>query len=88
MKESTHYNVGVDIGSTTLKVVVLDSNGEIVFTDYQRHNAAIKQTANLVATKLFNKFGDCWLDVVLTGSVGMGYAERLTYSKINELMQK
>lgn len=86
MKQNTHYNVGIDIGSTTLKVVVLDANGEIVFTDYQRHNAAIKQTANLVATKIFNKFGDCWLDVVLTGSVGMGYAERLNFGFVQEVV--
>ena len=86
MKEGTHYNLGVDIGSTTLKVALLDADGNLVYSDYQRHNAAIKQTANHVATRIFNKFGDCWLNVVLTGSVGMGYAERLNLGFIQEVV--
>ena len=86
MKEGTHYNLGVDIGSTTLKVALLDADGNLVYSDYQRHNAAIKQTANYVATRIFNKFGDCWLNVVLTGSVGMGYAERLNLGFIQEVV--
>ena len=86
MKEGTHYNLGVDIGSTTLKVAMLDADGKLVYSDYQRHNAAIKQTANHVATRIFNKFGDCWLNVAITGSVGMGYAERLNLGFIQEVV--
>ena len=86
MKEGTHYNLGVDIGSTTLKVAMLDADGKLVYSDYQRHNAAIKQTANHVATRIFNKFGDCWLNVAMTGSVGMGYAERLNLGFIQEVV--
>ena len=36
MKEGTHYNLGVDIGSTTLKVAMLDADGKLVYSDYQR----------------------------------------------------
>lgn len=86
MKEGNHYNLGVDIGSTTLKVAMLDADGKLVYSDYQRHNAAIKQTANHVATRIFNKFGDCWLNVAMTGSVGMGYAERLNLGFIQEVV--
>lgn len=86
MKEGTHYSLGVDIGSTTLKVALLDENGKLVYTDYQRHNAAIKQTATHVATRIFNRYGDCWLNVVLTGSVGMGYAERLGLAFVQEVV--
>lgn len=86
MKNDVHYSLGVDIGSTTLKVALLDSEGKLVYSDYQRHNAAIRQTANHVATRVFQRLGDCWLDIVLTGSVGMGYAERLNFGFIQEVV--
>lgn len=86
MKNEIHYSLGVDIGSTTLKVALLDSDGKLVYSDYQRHNAAIRQTANYVATRVFQRLGDCWLDIVLTGSVGMGYAERLNLGFIQEVV--
>lgn len=86
MKNEIHYSLGVDIGSTTLKVAMLDNDGKLVYSDYQRHNAAIRQTANHVATRVFQRFGDCWLDIVLTGSVGMGYAERLDFGFVQEVV--
>lgn len=36
--------VGIDVGSTTIKIVILDSKSQIVFSDYQRHNSDIKRT--------------------------------------------
>ena len=33
------YNLGVDIGSTTMKVAVIDDNNNLLFSDYRRHNA-------------------------------------------------
>ena len=46
MKEGTHYSLGVDIGSTTLKVALLDENGKLVYTDYQRHKRQKKCSFN------------------------------------------
>ena len=34
-------NIGIDIGSTTLKVIVLDDNGDVVYKSYNRHKADI-----------------------------------------------
>lgn len=80
------YNLGVDIGSTTLKFALLDHEGNLIASDYRRHNANIRQTALEVATKLYQQLGDCELKVLLTGSVGMGYAERLNIGFVQEVV--
>ena len=41
---STTYRLGVDIGSTTVKVAVLDQENRILFSDYDRHYANIQET--------------------------------------------
>ena len=38
------YHAGVDIGSTTVKLVVLDQKGKLVFSDYRRHFAHTQET--------------------------------------------
>ncbi len=80
------YSIGVDIGSTTLKIAVLNENGALLHSDYRRHNADIRQAAYATAKQLYDALGDCTLDVVLTGSVGMGYAERLDFGFVQEVV--
>lgn len=42
--------LGIDIGSTTVKIAILNKEGEIIFSDYQRHYANIQETlASIVA---------------------------------------
>ncbi len=81
-----HYSFGVDIGSTTLKVAMLDKDGRLVYSDYRRHNANIRATASDVIRKIYNEFGNCLLDLVITGSVGMGYAERMNLKFVQEVV--
>ena len=38
------YVLGIDIGSTTVKIAILDSNHDVVFSDYRRHYANIQGT--------------------------------------------
>ena len=68
------YHLGIDIGSTTFKVVVLDEKANIILSDYRRHNANIPQTTLEVFGLLLEKLGDIRFSAVITGSVGMGYA--------------
>ena len=47
------YSLGIDIGSTTVKIALLDSSNTIVFSDYQRHYANIQETlASLIKKAL------------------------------------
>ena len=68
--------LGIDIGSTTVKLVVLDENNEIIFGDYRRHHAHTQQTLNggdgvfleflcqiLIVFDLIDGIGDHLLDI-------------------------
>ncbi|MBR1549870.1 MAG: hypothetical protein IJ634_04460 [Bacteroidales bacterium] len=68
--------VGIDIGSTTLKICVLDGEGRVVHHAYRRHNANPAAVAADEVEALGSKTGGRRLQVMVTGSVGMGYAER------------
>ena len=49
MKKNELYTLGIDIGSTTVKVAVLNEKHELLFSDYERHFADIQNTlANLL----------------------------------------
>ena len=39
------YRIGFDIGSTTIKAVVMNENGEILYKSYERHKAQIREMA-------------------------------------------
>ncbi len=85
-------NLGIDIGSTTLKVALTDDSGTLLFSDYRRHNANVKLVANLIADDFVQWYsGDTDINnlplrVVITGSVGMGYAERLGWTFVQEVV--
>lgn len=68
--------VGIDIGSTTLKICALDCEGRMVYSAYRRHNAAPVQTAVACLDEMRRALGAPGLQATLTGSVGMGMAER------------
>lgn len=86
MKNLKIYSMGVDIGSTTIKVAILDDEGNLKFSDYRRHNANIRQAAREIAIKMYHKLGNCKLDIVITGSVGMGYSSKLDYTFVQEVV--
>ena len=44
MNQKELYTLGIDIGSTTVKIAILDENNEVVFSDYERHFANIQET--------------------------------------------
>ena len=67
--------VGLDIGSTTVKVVVLDVSDTVLYSDYRRHNMNIRSTVHEVLAPVADKYPDALLKAAITGSVGMGYAE-------------
>ena len=80
------YKVGIDIGSTTLKIVVIDDNANIVFADYRRHNTDIKEAMLGAYEKMYSTIGNFNMHTKITGSVGMGYAERLNIPFVQEVV--
>ncbi|MGI6223272.1 MAG: acyl-CoA dehydratase activase-related protein [Prevotella sp.] len=80
-------NIGFDIGSTTAKVVALDSEtGELVFDVYHRHQAKVKECLTNILHQLGERVGEAELSVCITGSVGMGFAERYGLPFVQEVV--
>ena len=50
--------LGIDIGSTTVKVAVIDENHRLLFSEYQRHFARIKETLRELLTHAREQLGD------------------------------
>jgi predicted CoA-substrate-specific enzyme activase len=71
------YKVGIDIGSTTTKVVALDASGSVVFSHYARHYSEIEASLERTLELLSEAIGDKPFTLAMTGSAGMGVAQRL-----------
>ncbi len=78
--------MGIDLGSTTAKVVVLNPTGEMVFSAYQRHNADTLVTLQQMIQDLSQAFGDLKVYPLITGSAGMGISERFELPFIQEVI--
>lgn len=67
--------IGLDIGSTTIKCVVLDDENNIVHTTYERHYSHITEKAAELLADLEEKYKDQEFKIAISGSAGMGLAE-------------
>lgn len=86
MQTTDKYRLGIDIGSTTIKGVLLDSQGNIIFSDYRRHNADVPKAAREMLNALRERSDVAKAGIVMTGSVGMGYAERAGLKFVQEVI--
>ena len=68
------YKLGIDIGSTTVKIAILDENNQILFSDYERHFANIQETLQQLLEKAVDKLGTFHVHPVITGSGGLTLA--------------
>ncbi len=80
------FNIGIDIGSTTVKVVVLDSNKNIVFSKYKRHLSDIKNAVTDVLKDTYKIIGNKSVSIVITGSGGMNLANNLGIDFVQEVI--
>ena len=81
------YKIGIDIGSTTAKAVLTDNNNTIVYSNYLRHNADVQKTLLEILKQIQEKIGaDIEIEIIVTGSAGMGIAERVGVFFIQEVM--
>ena len=80
------YKLGIDIGSTTVKVAVLDPDDQLVFSDYQRHFANIQETLSSLLSKAHEVTGDIMIAPMITGSGGLTLAKHLGVSFVQEVI--
>ena len=80
------YKMGIDIGSTTVKVAVLDSEDHLIFSDYERHFANIRETLHSLIEKAYAITGDAKVAPMITGSGGLTLAKHLDISFVQEVI--
>ena len=71
------YTLGIDIGSTTVKIAVLDESNKLLFSDYQRHFADIMKTLQDLLKECYKALGDITVHPMITGSGGLTLANHL-----------
>ena len=78
--------IGLDVGSTTVKIVILSENDEILYSKYQRHYSDIRRTIYDMLTEALTKFEDFKASVNITGSGGMLVANSLDLPFVQEVV--
>ena len=81
-----HYTLGIDIGSTTVKIAILNDAHQILFSDYERHYANIRETLAGLLQKAYDKLGSIELHPVITGSGGLTLANHLKVPFVQEVI--
>lgn len=78
--------IGLDIGSTTMKCVVLDEKGELLYTSYERHYSQIIEKAVQFFQKIQEDYPhETTVQINISGSAGMGIAERSEIPFVQEV---
>lgn len=80
------FRLGIDIGSTTAKLVLLDEDGNTRFDDYRRHHAAPQAALRAALDDMRGALGDIPIALLVTGSAGIGLSERFHLPFIQEVV--
>ncbi|HZJ78819.1 MAG TPA: acyl-CoA dehydratase activase-related protein [Clostridia bacterium] len=91
MKEPNNFDrealrVGIDVGSTTVKLAVLDKNDNIVHQNYCRHHADFWSTLEHLFKQLYDKLGDVSVKAAITGSGGIAVSKQLDLPFVQEVI--
>ena len=79
------YALGIDVGSTTVKTVVCDEAGNILYSAYQRHYSKVKETTAEQLQLIAEKFPDAQFRSAMTGSAGLGLANAAGIAFVQEV---
>ncbi len=80
------YKLGLDIGSTTIKVVLLDDSNEIIMHEYYRHFSEIEKHVKRALKLIYQKMGNIDVKVQVSGSSGLGISTWLNINFIQEVI--
>ena len=80
------FTLGIDIGSTTVKIAILDEQEHLLFADYERHFANIQETLADLLEKAYAELGELSLSPVITGSGGLTLATHLEVPFVQEVI--
>ena len=80
------YRAGIDIGSTTVKLVMLDASGQILFGKYRRHQAHTQETLAELLSEARETVGECMLRIRITGSGSINLGKALGIEFVQEVV--
>ena len=86
MSLNERYTLGIDIGSTTVKIAVLNEANEVLFSDYERHFANIQETLSDLLGRALHVLGPISASPVITGSGGLSLAKHLGVPFVQEVI--
>lgn len=78
-------SLGLDIGSTTLKCALMDEDGSILYTNYQRHRSKVQELTVLMLSEISRLFPDETVKIAISGSAGMGIANQFDLPFVQEV---
>ena len=80
------YHIGMDIGSTTVKITVLDKDIKTIYSNYQRHYSDVKKTIIELLEEVYKILKDCEITINITGSSGLAISSILKLPFIQEVV--
>ena len=86
MNAKNLHTLGIDIGSTTVKIAILNDENEVLFSDYERHFANIQETLSDLLGRALYKLGPIQVSPVITGSGGLTLAKHLGVPFVQEVI--
>ncbi len=79
------YSLGIDVGSTTVKTVIIDENKKIIHSEYQRHFSKVREAVGNQLAEIKKKFPDDTFKICMTGSAGLGLANGAGITFVQEV---
>ena len=80
------YRAGIDVGSTTVKLVLLDAHDQIVFGEYSRHHAHTQNTLKQLLQHARDSVGECSLRAGITGSGSINLGKAMGIHFVQEVV--
>lgn len=81
-----HLRLGIDVGSTTVKLAVIDDANSLVYANYERHHTDVRATAKELFARAREALGEAPMRVSVTGSGGMLLAQWLDLEFVQEVI--
>lgn len=81
-----NYTIGLDLGSTTVKLVLLDSNNKIITYRYRRHQTKQQETAKELLKELSFEYPNVLFNIIITGSGGEPLSKSIDCPYIQEVV--
>ena len=84
--QNENLHIGIDVGSTTVKLAILDDADQIRYAVYRRHHADVRATIVEVLSEAARDFGDKRMTIAITGSGGLLLAQWLGIEFVQEVI--